>query len=85
MVTVFELRRVSDSSEGVYHYFERNSEPSAKNYLGSCYTLSDQIGECTFYLFKSGFEITVDFPYSSLSEWREIVKSTDYKISELFC
>ncbi|WP_434928109.1 hypothetical protein ACRWQN_03885 [Shewanella sp. HL-SH8] len=80
-----ELKSVLDDSVGVYHYFDNNPDISINDYRGSCYTLSDEIGECTFYLLKKEIFVKFDFPYSSLSSWKEILRNTDEQISKLFC
>lgn len=81
----FGVAVVSDNSVGVYHYFDNNSVLSTESYRGSCFTLSEKVGECTFYLPNSEQNIKIDFPYGNLSQWQMILSDASEQISNLYC
>lgn len=84
--TVSNLVKVEDEeSVGVFHLFDSSSVLSMKGYVGSCFTLSDTMGECTIAANSAKYHLKADIPLTALDEWRLIKKHLTNLTSRLSC
>jgi hypothetical protein len=84
--TVSNLVKVEDEeSVGVFHLFDSSSVLSMKGYVGSCFTLSDTMGECTIATNSGKYHLKADIPLGALNEWKLIRRRLTGLPSKLSC
>ena len=84
--TVNNLVKVEDEeSVGVFHLFDSSGVLSMKGYVGSCFTLSDTMGECTITTNSAKYHLKADIPLAALDEWELIKKHLTNLPSRLSC
>lgn len=80
------LVKVEDEeSVGVFHLFDSSSPLSMKDYIGSCFTLSDTMGECTIATNSGKYHLKADIPLAALHEWKLIRRHLTGLPSKLSC
>ncbi|PHQ75387.1 MAG: hypothetical protein COB74_04775 [Shewanella sp.] len=80
------LVKVADKeSSGVFHLFEKSSQISMKGYIGSCFTLSESMGECTLESSAQGYHLKIDIQLDNLNQWESIRKHLAHLPEELSC
>lgn len=84
--TVNNLVKVEDEeSVGVFHLFDSLSALSMKDYIGSCFTLSETMGECTIATNSGNYHLKADIPLAALNEWKLIKRHLTGLPDKLSC
>lgn len=67
------LVKVEDEGTvGVFHLFDSSRVLTMKDYIGSCFTISDTMGECTIATNSGEYHLKADIPLAALNEWKLI-------------
>lgn len=84
--TVNNLVNVKDEeSVGVFHLFDSSSALSMEDYIGSCFTLSETMGECTIATNFGNYHLKVEIPLATLNEWKLIKRHLTDLPNKLSC
>ncbi|MDR7123165.1 hypothetical protein [Rheinheimera soli] len=80
------LVKVADKeSPGVFHLFEKTNEITLNGYIGSCFTLSESMGECTLESRNQGYQLKIDIQLNKLIYWEQIRKHLAQLPEKLSC
>jgi hypothetical protein len=80
------LVKVEDEeSVGVFHLFDSSSALSIKEYIGTCFTLSDTMGECMIVTNSGKYHLKADIPLAAINEWKLLRKHLTGLPSKLGC
>lgn len=74
-----------EESVGVFHLIDSSSALSTKGYIGSCFTLSETMGECTIATNSGKYYLKADIPLAALSKWKLIKGHLTDLPSKLSC
>lgn len=68
------LKLEDENSVGVFHLFDSPRVPTMKDYIGSCFTLSDTMGKCSIAASSGKYNLKADIPLAAINEWKLIKK-----------